>query len=321
VIIVPAEEVVLGERTAGDILSAAIFSLLLSPFFLPQIIGALSGTTRLSACDTTLVGFPCQQAGPLGVSSLFFWDLIVLPCVCLLAALLIITFAAVLKAIQDRSADRFIVVFMATFTAVLGRRINLASLTLALRIFWPAAALVATLAAAGGATTIQKYLYTIAESGHGALLRLDTSWPNYLLRLEALLAVAALLTAAIVSVTLQAVWSQGPARWQNDVAHELAVAWGYIRYLGLLLGIAYWTFSLIFWLVNTLGIVALELYGLAHPGWHPIGGQLWAPFIQPDPLALLSIAVFVVYEVRRRQIGASHRRLTEDALEDADHAA
>ena len=123
---------------------------------------------------------------------------------------------------------------------------------------------------------------------NGTIIWLDTDWSNYGRRLEGLGAATGALVAAIVAVTLR-VYSPQPkasSDWQGQARKE-------ITFLGGVFVLSYWMFSLILSIGNQVGIWVINAkFGSRSPD---APGWLWAPFIQPDPIAVLSLLIFLVF--------------------------
>src|SRR5262249_1180048 len=153
---------------------------------------------------------------------------------------------------------------------VLARLLSLPELALRLRVFWPLFLLGAVSAAAVAAHEVQAYLFDINQRWHGCnvlhlasqcglalnqngtIFWLDTAWPQSLVRLEALAAAAIALLATIAAVALVVVrprarsWALGP--------EARAFIRGRLAFLGGLLVLSFWMFSLILSLGNWIGL-------------------------------------------------------------------
>jgi hypothetical protein len=323
-----------GEQVAGDFLIGIVGSWLLAPIFIADILQRIMGDKRVSACDALWFPNDFRQAlqlrpstcvaggGPWQDTTIFFFDLVLQPAFYLMLALAAVLFTSVLRALNRGTLGAFIETFPEVINGV-RKRLTWPILAMQLRIFWPVLILGAVVAAALSAAFIQNLLTDIGkqwsscnvgptDSAHlpaacglpfnhnGTIFWLDADWLNYRSRLVALGAAAFALVATIVAVMLR-IYSPDralSAGWQRATLAR-------VSFLGGVLVFSYWMFSLILSLGNQVGILVI------HALW---GDQLlWVPFIQPDPIAIASLAIFLAFLVqtwRRSRATASARENT-----------
>jgi hypothetical protein len=283
-----------GERTAGDFLILGFISLAEAPFFLLPVMQSITGNSSIDPCDLTLLRFPCSAGStPALVTTLFVWDL-ALALFCALLALVIITSSALLEALKQGSHVGYIAAFLRIFWAAVVRRFNPTILFLSLRPFWPVLILLATIGAVVTSSSIQQLLVNLAERAHGNLLWPDQDPQNYLLRLKAVGGAAVMLVATLVAVALQKVprGQHSFARLRVTVRRVALIAGRRVWTIGYLIALSYWSFSLIFSGINALVLYAGQWLHQNHQNQGP------AVFVQPDPLAILSLALFTLFLYR-----------------------
>jgi hypothetical protein len=106
--------------------------------------------------------------------------------------------------------------------------------------------------------------------------------------LKGLGAATGALVAATVAVTLRVYSPQptAPSDWQGEARKQ-------ITFLGGVFVLSYWMFSLMLSIGNQIGIWVINAkFGSGSPD---APGWLWAPFIQPDPIAVPSLLIFLVF--------------------------
>ena len=304
-----------GEQLAGDFLIGIVLSMLVAPLFSAVILQYIMHDTSVGPCDALwlppAIDSHCDPtAGSLQASTLFFFDLILQPCLYLAAALGVVLFTSVVKAVNKGALLDFVGTFPEVIKDV-GKRLTWPVLLMQLRVFWPIGIFGAVGAAALSAMFIQAYLYHMyvlwhscnvvpldptrpfADCGpqlnhNGTIFWLDTDWSNYLTRLKGLGAATGALVAAIVAVTLRVYSPQPkvPSDWQGEARKQ-------ITFLGGVFVLSYWMFSLILSIGNQVGIWVINAkFGSRSPD---APGWLWAPFIQPDPIAILSLLIFLAF--------------------------
>jgi hypothetical protein len=300
-----------GEQFAGDFIIGIVLSMLVAPLFSAVILQSIMHDNAVGPCDALwlppAIDSHCDpSAGSLQASTLFFFDLIIQPCLYLGAALGVVLFTSVVKAVNRGSLLEFVGTFPEVIKEV-GKRLTWPVLAMQLRIFWPIGIFGAVAAAALSSVFIQEYLYNMYVLWHGCnvapvdpskcgvpfnqngtIIWLDTDWSNYGRRLEGLGAATGALVAAIISVTLRVYSPQltAPSDWQGQARKE-------ITFLGGVFVLSYWMFSLILSIGNQVGIWVINAkFGSGSPD-APV--WLWAPFIQPDPIAVLSLLIFLVF--------------------------
>jgi hypothetical protein len=304
-----------GERLAGDLVLSLCCSVLLAwVFFAPfWTTAALAAPSHLDAarkglttCDLTYIkaALPCTISA-VDWTTIFMLDIVILPLIYLLGALSILGYAAWREALARGRLEEFPTVFRETLRDVITRRITWASLLLALRFVWPllligASVLIVLAAHAEGA-----YLYTAAVQSNGQILWFDVSFTllgweavaagTVLLALVMAVGATALQVAPRIRGGVVAQHLAARAHGGPSLRPELAFSLRYVRFLGGLLIQSYWVFSLAFSIVNQLVLIGEHVYeNVTHS--MPI---YWSPFVQPDPLAILSFIVFLYYFRRR----------------------
>ena len=316
-----------GERFAGDLLLSTCFSVILAfAFFGPfwQSGTALAAANQhghgaprasLTVCHLTFLPYksPCNLS-PFDFSTLFMANLIILPLCYLFVTLVILSLEAWHQALERGRAEEFPTAFLEVARDVISRNLTLPNLLLALRYIWPFLILAATVLAGIASVSAAKYLYAIAVASKGRIFWLDLSLPTLGLQFGAILAVGVAMVATISATTLQ-VFPR--SRVSSGLRHELAFTWRHIRFFALMLAVSYWVFSLLFSIINGLALIVVREVEIVSdttlPDYH------WAPFIQPDPLMLLSLAVFIFYAVRQARRRA--RAKTTVGATSASHAA
>ena len=309
-----AARYVRAERLAGDLLAGVIFSLLLAPVFFAPPLRLVSEALRLSPitpCYVRWLPTRCPtNIGPADPSTLSFFDLVILPLIYLGLALLIIIIVAVLNARRMKRPEGFLMVVVETVAGMLRRLLSLPSLLARLRIFWPGFVLVAAVAATVCSIAIQQFLNlsTMANKSHvvdtSVLCRdLDCVFGNFDWRLAAPLAGTVALLAAVAAVAVQIIpW------FTDDLSprQKMSYALGHVSFYGLLLVFSYWVFSLLLSVVNQLGLTVNIVVG------HMVL-SLGSPFTQPDPLAVLSFTLFLLYLGRLMRRRARDRETKKSA--------
>ncbi|HEY7094048.1 MAG TPA: hypothetical protein VH393_12750 [Ktedonobacterales bacterium] len=324
-----------GEQVAGDFLIGIVGSWLLAPFFIADILQHIMGDKNVSACDALWIPDAFRQAlqlspsacvaggGPWQDTTIFFFDLVLQPAFYLMLALGAVLFTSVLRALNRGTLGAFIETFPEVINGV-RKRLTWPILAMQLRIFWPVLILGAVVAAALSAAFIQELLYHLNQTWHscnvallphfeenpcglpfnhnGTIIWLDAVWLNYRSRLVALGAAAIALVATIVAVMLR-VYSPDralSAGWQRATLERVSL-------LGGVLVFSYWMFSLILSLGNQVGVWVIHaLWGESDTAKQ----LLWVSFIQPDPIAIASLAIFLAFLIqtwRRSRATASAR--------------
>jgi hypothetical protein len=310
-----------GERFAGDLLISTFFSVLLAwAFFWPFWQGGttvpaatqsqhIAATTGLTACDLTFLPFPTPcTLTPFDLSTIFMLDVLILPLFYLGIALIILLFVALQRVVERDQPKEFPTTFLNALRDLVKRRITLPNLLLALRYFWPGLLLAATVLIGVASKAIAQYLYNVGSASHGHVLWLDfgrgDSATNLALQFGAVTALLVALVATVVASTLQLL--PRPKRGTNLRRELLASAlssWSHVSFFGLILAVSYWGFSLAFSIINLLSLIGVREVEIVNnnplpPGYH------WAPFVQPDPLMVLSLAVFLFFAyLKIRQAG------------------
>lgn len=300
-----------GERFAGDLLLSTFFSVILAwAFFWPvwQSINALAAPGHqpggakavLTVCDLTFLPFssPCVLS-PFDLTTIFMLDLVILPLVYLGSALVILGFQAWHQALERGRAEEFPIAFQEALRDVINRRVTLPNLLLALRFIWPFLLLVATFLVGVASKAIAQYLFNVAMASNGRVFWLDLSWPTLGLQFGAVAAIVIAMAVTVSATTLQ-VFPQ--AHDASSLRRELAFSWRHVRFFALMLALSYWVFSVIFSIINELALIGVREYEIVANHGQPLNGYHWAPFIQPDPLMLLSLVVFLIFATRQPRV-------------------
>lgn len=322
-----------GERLAGDLLLSFIFSVFLAgAFFAPfwQAGTALAapshpqagtGTQPLTICDLTWLPFKPGTRCAVGawdLRTIFMLDLLILPLIYLLVALVILLAGAFREALNEFRQGQiqepwaFVKAFRRVVLDIVDRRIKqLPYLLLALRYFWPVLLLAAVVLVGAASKAILLYLYSVASDSNAHILwpfALPVrGWyrnlqPLQLLQLE--FGVAAAVFAAVAATVVAAtVWAISKPKPGSDLGQEIQASieasWSHVKFIGLVLAVSYWALSVVFSIINELALIGVTVYesvtGVSHKsllGWY------WTPFVQPDPLTVLSLIVFLVVILR-----------------------
>lgn len=322
-----------GERLAGDLLLSTIFSVLLAwaffaPFWQAGTAIAAPGhpqggaaTQPLTVCDLTWLPFKPDArcaVGPADPRTIFMLDLLILPLIYLLVALVILLTGAFREALNEFRRGQiqepwaFVKAFRRVVLDIVDRRIKqLPYLLLALRYFWPLLLLAAVVLAGAASKAILLYLYSVASDSNAHILwpfALPVqAWyrnlqPLQLLQLEFGVAVA-VFAAVAATVVAATVWAISKPHVGSDLGQEIhtsiEASWSHVKFIGLVLAVSYWALSVVFSIINELALIGVTVYesvtGVPHTSLH---GWYWTPFIQPDPLTLLSLVVFLVVILR-----------------------
>lgn len=298
------------ERLAGDLALITCFSFLLAwVFFAPfwQTNSALAATAlphgRVQTgapqiyCDLSYLPYstPCTLQ-PFDVSTIFFLDLVIIPGLCGLAILYLLWLEASHESLERGDPGAFPSVFVEVFLEVIRRRLTLPNLLLALRFVWPLALLLATTLAGFAARASEQYLYNVGLASHGSVLSWVAFQPiNLGLEFGAAAALIVAVSAAVAATTLQIF----PRVWErSSLRRELAFSWRHVRFLALMFAVSYWVFSLIFSIINGLALVGVREWEIVARHTLPASYH-WASFVQPDPLMLLSLAIFATVLIQR----------------------
>jgi hypothetical protein len=249
--------------------------------------------------------------------TLSFFDLFILPAAYLLAALVVVLLVGAASAIASGNLRDFVDTSIRTVRGVWAQLRSLRELALRLRVFWPLLVLGAVFAAGVATQAIQMYLFDIRQQWHSCnvdhsinacgppfnqnetIFWLDTAWPHYLERTGALAAATLALLATIAAVALVVVRPREHSWVLGSEARAFIRA--RLAFLGGLFALSFWMFSLILSLGNWIGLAVIHAL-LDDPS--QLATFQWAPFIQPDPLALLSLAAFMVFVFRGRSPGS-----------------
>lgn len=322
----------LSEGLIGDLLAGIIFALLLALVFSILHLQDVSQHTTAgfvkwddAVCQWQQLGDHAKTCPPEGLgaseitsvnflSTLVFFDLALQPILYAVLALILLTFAATLNTLANDEPAAFGTTFVEIGARIIRRFIGLADVTRRLRVFWPWIALLAFFSIGISAEALQQYIFKLELQWHAYFMPTSQPpgkiawvlWPygfqlpdGYPRALLALLTGVTALVAAVASVALQLIpRSMGPASFWRASAY---IRQHLVRYV-LWLATSYWAYSLILSLLNQLGLFYVQF--AASRGWVKpdfVDTWLYAPFVQPDPLMILSFLAFIFVTVRSRR--------------------
>jgi hypothetical protein len=323
-----------GERFAGDLVLSACCSFALAwVFFAPFWQAAAQATSTqqshggalsFSTCDMVYVAqrAPCTLQ-LYDTPTLFFLNAAILPAIYIGAAMVIVGYAAWHEALVTGRTEDFAGIWVATFWNVVRRRVTIPNLLLALRYTWPLLLLLATLLAGIAAKTSQWFLYNVAHAPKWWIFWVDRDPRTLGLQVAT---VAALLVALLATISAATVQIVPRTRRAANLRLDMALAWRHIRFWADMLAQSYWFVSIVFSLINLVALwivsaIASGMTGAARMDL--LTKDYWSPFAQPDPLALLSFAWFMISATRRGKRGGGSRVAGGHPSErgDGDHVA
>jgi hypothetical protein len=319
------------ERLVGDLLISTVLSLILSvAFFWPlwQSSTALAtpGThlqpaqATLTVCDLTFLPFatPCTLT-TFDVSTIFMLDAAILPLIYLGIALSILLYSAYGEALrqfhekqragEDAAFPAFPAVFWQVIYDIVNRRLRqLPNLLIWLRYFWPLVILAAVVLAGLASKAILSYLFNVGEASSGQVLWFapwSLSGSNLALEFGAAAAVLVAMAATVLATTLQGL-AKPPSTQRNGIkgteqawAAGWSASWPHVRFLVVTLASSYWALSIVFSIINELALIGVREYGIVtSTPEKELQQYYWAPFVQPDPLMVISLIVFVLASPR-----------------------
>lgn len=329
----------MGERLVGDLLIGTLFSIILAwVFFWPlwqlntalaapdNHVQLLTASPGITVCDLTYLPFatPCRLA-PFDLSTIFMLDTVLLPLVYLGIALSMLLYAAygeALEAMRRQLAEgarpafpAFPAAFWRVVRDVVNRRLRQLPIVLfSLRYFWPLLLLAAVVLAGVASKAIAQYLYSVALASKGRVLWLsvpDLLHGNLALEFGAAAAVLIALAATVIAATVRVIaQARGTRQRQwSDIEGEISVSWPRVQFIAVTLASSYWALSLVFSIINGLALIGVREYGIVtHTPDARLQAFYWAPFVQPDPLILVSFAVFLFYSIRLLVMWRANKR-------------
>jgi hypothetical protein len=272
----------LGENFAGDLVAAAVLAVALAPVFTRGVMGFILGDAHLTQCDLSWFAGTCTGGGAAvhDPPTLFFINLVLLPLSYLGVGLLVLLISAIVRALRSSEEEVGISVLTALRAAVERRLVPL-TLLRSLRVFWPLLLLVAVIGAAATARFIELFLHGVVALQTSAAVPsvfvLDLDPANYLWEFAALACGALVLLATVIAMSLYIFPRKGAG---NALWRGAAFSRRRLRRVGLIAAQTYWIFAVILTILNGLLLATRA--------------ATRAPFIEPEPLTVVSFIVFVV---------------------------
>jgi hypothetical protein len=311
------------EGPIGDLLAAILLSLTIAAAFF--VLGIANAQHYLQWTDIgcewdRLSGhglgcLPSSGASPL--DTLLSVNLLFIPLVYLVFVFALICIIAGIQVVNTGDIGAFIDSLWNTGVRTVERLVSLADL-MRLRAFWWLFDIIGIVCFGYSAIKLLEFLNQVYQKWadapptifgvYVAYLPWQTYLPLYPLALLALVTGAAALVCAIITATLR---TAPKDQTFFQFLRQANLLQSYLRFGGFI-AVGFCMFAGVLWTLNEVALIGVQMLHIANapPSSGPAGDVYYAaPFVQPDPLAVASLALLIAAFILR---GRARRREARD---------